>query len=359
MKTITKFGIGSFLAASLMGAAPCPGQSPSPDAVRTAFSGKVDEANRAGESVVSGKDGWLFFVPELRYLSVGPFWGESATKVSHASKPEYADPLPAILDFKAQLDKEGVGLLVVPVPGKAAIYPDKVVDNASLEEANRVDAAQSEFLKILESNGVKTLDLTPLFLQYRKDHPDQVLYSKEDTHWSGTGIAVASDAIAAIVRNQPWYDQVEKFKFTQKPNQVNAQGDLPLMMKSGQPGPETFALNQVQLVKDGTEPPITPDRTSPLIILGDSHNLIYSVGDDMLAKGSGLPENLSARIGFVPDVIAVKGSGASPARVNLRRRGTETESPLKGKKYIIWCFTSREFTEGQGWRKVPLTITKG
>ncbi|MFX8410487.1 hypothetical protein ABTL60_19655, partial [Acinetobacter baumannii] len=43
---------------------------------------EVDKAVKGGANVVQGKDGWLFFVPELRHLSVGPFWGENAAKVS-------------------------------------------------------------------------------------------------------------------------------------------------------------------------------------------------------------------------------------------------------------------------------------
>jgi alginate O-acetyltransferase complex protein AlgJ len=71
---------------------------------------------------VVGKNGWLYFGPELCHLSVGKFWGPGASKVSKASNPQYADPLPAILNFKRQLDKDGVELLFVPVPPKAEVF---------------------------------------------------------------------------------------------------------------------------------------------------------------------------------------------------------------------------------------------
>ena len=41
---------------------------------------KVRQAETQKTSVVSGKDGWLFFVPELRSISVGNFWGDVAKK---------------------------------------------------------------------------------------------------------------------------------------------------------------------------------------------------------------------------------------------------------------------------------------
>jgi len=36
---------------------------------------KVDAANKANATVVTGQDGWLFIVSELRHLSLGTFWG--------------------------------------------------------------------------------------------------------------------------------------------------------------------------------------------------------------------------------------------------------------------------------------------
>src|SRR2546421_11407226 len=75
----------------------------------------------------AGADGWLFFAGELRLLSLGRFWGDDAPKVSRAHKPELADPIPAILDFQQQLKARGIDLVVVPVPPKESIYPEKIV----------------------------------------------------------------------------------------------------------------------------------------------------------------------------------------------------------------------------------------
>ncbi len=85
-------------------------------------------AEQQGTMTVSGKEGWLFFGPELRFVSAGPFWGPAAAKVSRATKPEFADPLPAIVDFYRQLKKMGVELLMVPVPPKSVVYPDFLSD---------------------------------------------------------------------------------------------------------------------------------------------------------------------------------------------------------------------------------------
>ena len=91
----------------------------------TAFREACARKAADGDSLaVDGGDGWLFLRAELRHLGVGPFWGEAAAKVSRASAADKADPLPAIVDFAGQLERLGIGLLVVPVPCKAAIYPE-------------------------------------------------------------------------------------------------------------------------------------------------------------------------------------------------------------------------------------------
>src|SRR5438874_5921817 len=109
-------------------------------------------AQRAGMMTVVGKDGWLFFDRELRHLSVGVFWGDNAAKVSAAAKPESADPLPAIVDFKTQLDRAGAELILVPVPAKAAIYPERVGDVA-VAAGDRVDSVDHEFYELLRAQG--------------------------------------------------------------------------------------------------------------------------------------------------------------------------------------------------------------
>jgi len=71
----------------------------------------------------------------------------------------------------------------------------------------------------------------------------------------------------------------------------------------------------------------------------------------MHAEGAGLPELLSYELGVNVDLVGVRGSGATPARVELVRR----RDNLKGKKMVIWCFTVREYTESQtGWQKLPV-----
>src|SRR5438477_3442684 len=109
------------------------------------------EENKA--AAVAGSDGWLFFGGELRLLSLGRFWGNDAARVSRAHKPDLADPLPAILDFQQQLKARGIDLLLVPVPPKASVYPEKIVPGFDVRTKDPAPEVQ-RFYEELRTAGV-------------------------------------------------------------------------------------------------------------------------------------------------------------------------------------------------------------
>ncbi len=74
----------------------------------------------------------------------------------------------------------------------------------------------------------------------------------------------------------------------------------------------------------------------------------------MHAKGGGLADNLGVELGSVPEVMAVRGSGATAVRVNLYRKLRKDPGYLTKKKVIVWCFAAREFTQSDGWKMVPV-----
>ncbi len=311
---------------------------------------KVAEAERQKTPVVPGKEGWLFFAPELRHLSVGQFWGDAAKKVSQASNPEFADPLPAILDFKAQLDTAGINLIFVPIPAKTSIYPEMISEQGT---TSRSDGYHVKFYEILREKGVNVLDLTDLFIQNRFTEAGP-LYCKQDTHWSGQACVMAAEAIAKAIGTPPWMTQIPKRKAKIETRGVEITGDLWKELGNQDLQKEQLQLSFVKQDRESTPNNAQPFgaswRLSPIVLLGDSHNLVFHAGGDMHAQGAGLPDHLAHQLGFPVDVVAVRGSGATPSRLNLFRR----RDKMKGKRVVIWCLSVREFTEGQGWRKIPV-----
>src|SRR5256714_3886962 len=249
-------------------------------------------AEKKNAAAVAGADGWLFFGGELRLLSLGRFWGDDATKVSRAHKPELADPVPAIVDFRQQLKARGIELVVVPVPPKAAIYPEKVVAGFDVRATDPA-ATLHRFYDELRAAGIDVLDLSALFIQNR-DHARGAVFCRTDSHWSGIGCVLAAQAIAEKVRSKlPQPATPKEFASEWKDIQVSGDLDGLVTHETHKPGPEKVAIQSVSGKGNGAA--VEPDANSPLLLLGDSHTLVYH---DFLAGRAGLLDQLASEIGF-------------------------------------------------------------
>ena len=297
----------------------------------------------------AGEDGWLFFAGELRLLSVGQFWGDAAAKVSRARKPELANPIPAILDFQHQLKARGIELVVVPVPPKAAIYPEKIVPGFDLRTHDPAPVL-GQFYEELRAAGIDVINLSPVLIQNR-EHQRGPVFCKTDSHWSGIGCVLAAQAIAEHVRRKLAAPAIRK-EYVSDWNEVQINGDLAGLLPpdARKPAPEKISVQSVS--EKGTGAAVEPDPNSPVLLLGDSHTLVYH---DFLAERAGLMDQLALELGFAPDLTGTRGSGATPVRINLYRRSLRDPGYLAKKKVVVWCFAAREFTEAtEGWAKTPV-----
>ncbi len=293
----------------------------------------------AQASVVQGEDGWLFLEQELRHLQVGAFWGEYAEAVGRASDPSHRDPMPAILDFHKELEALGVKLLVVPVPPKAVVYADQLP--ADLRE-KVTDSYLQQFYQKLREAGVAVLDLTEA-LQYPPDE-DRPTYCLTDTHWSGVGSVIAATAIAEKI--SPHVEGGAEVSFVSDWRDIEISGDLRRMLSSNGVQEETLPVRNI--AGDTTA------QESPVLVLGDSHTLVFHAGGDMHYRGAGVADQLAYTLGKPVDLIGVRGSGATPARINLFRRVRQNQDFWDEKRVVVWVFAAREFTESDGWRIVPV-----
>ena len=162
---------------------------------------------------------------------------------------------------------------------------------------------------------------------------------------------LAADLLSQEIRTHAWVGGVPKQAFKSDWRETQITGDLAELVEP-KAGAEKVRLRFVA-GPDGSPP--TDWRESPILLLGDSHTLVFHAGEDMHGTGAGLADQLALQLGFPVDVVGVRGSGATPARINLLRR----KDNLAGKKLVIWCFTAREFTEASGgWRLVPVISNK-
>jgi alginate O-acetyltransferase complex protein AlgJ len=293
-----------------------------------------------GDTVVAGRDGWLFLPGDLRALAV-----PDLASLSPGAGGE-ADPLPAIVDFAAQVRRAGAELLLVPVPPKPLVYPETLLP-AGLEGAGAdLGTPLAELYAELARRGVPVLDLLPA-LRAAKGEGRDPLYCRTDTHWAPRGIAVAAAAVADRIGRPEWLAAVPRREVRSARRPFAIEGDLRRLLPEPRPEPERLEL--ISFAGPDGEP-LAPWRESPVLLLGDSHALVFHAGAELHARGAGLADHLAGAWGVPVDLVAVRGSGGTPARVNLLRRGDS----LAGKRLVVWVFAARELAAGQGWKLVPV-----
>ena len=268
---------------------------------------------------IEGKDGWLFPFKEIQHLS---------REVQFTKKT-----MESIADYQKALAKEGVELLVVPVPPKALIYKELLVDKNS--EWN----PYIKFHQELKELKIKSLDLVPLFYQKK----DGQVFCKRDSHFSPQ----MSKLIARAISEK---EGIKKggLKLTEEKIKLEFEGDL-VRQSTKEFENESFTLDYLSHNKKFLD----SDPNSSIVLLGDSNCLVFSSGGDMHARGAGIFDYLSQGLGQRIDLLGVKGSGIDTARVDLFRRSMDINY-LRKKKLVIWLFAAYELTESRGWKKIPV-----
>ena len=232
------------------------------------------------EKIVEGREGWMLVARELRYLAKGSFVGEEAPATNPEAPPEYADPIPAIVDFHRQLAERGINLFVVPIPIRPSIFPEAVLGSepfADLEEMPDLDSHLRELVSGLREQGVQVIDLAPQFLEQRR-HPEHgPLFLNAETHWTPYGVSLAASALAVEIRDEPWYESVPKLELHQRWVEVMWTGGAyrALELKTGiAHDPDPIQARRVVLITDsGPQQLGMSHPDSPVLVIGDSNSL--------------------------------------------------------------------------------------
>ncbi|HOX46441.1 MAG TPA: hypothetical protein PK668_22750 [Myxococcota bacterium] len=342
-------------AGALAGApAPAPARPPAPAEVFRRLCARL--APRAKTITVRGRDGWLLLDGELRHLAAGAFWGARARRVGQASDPRWRDPLPALVDFARRVRESGRALVFVPVPPKAVIHPEAVWAEAPPGVGGapaRLDPDSQEFYGLLRQVGVEVLDPTELYLQARARGAAR-LYCQQDTHYGPAAIELLAAALAERVRREAWARERPRAELASEEREVRIEGDLWKMLALETPRPPEREVLRLRFVGSPGPTglvPLADDPRSPVLLLGDSHLLVFHVGGDMHAVGAGLPEQLGRELGWAVDTLAVRGSGGTAERQGVARRARQDPAWLASKKLLVWVVAARELSRSRtGWR---------
>lgn len=285
----------------------------------------------AGEKVLIGRNGWLFYKPDQRYLVEPARFDQN-----------HEDPLPAITDLRDQLARQQIALLVVPMPGKPSIYPSLLTARA---QDDRFRSPTLTLLDRLHSAGVETVDLFRAFRSARRISGP--LYLQCDTHWSPAAIEIAARAVAA--RAAALGVAGGGIRWTPRDITVQRSGDIARMVQA--PGfqstcpAENITASQVVGYKD--------DPSSPVLVLGDSFLRMYQTDEP---RAAGFIAHLAKELGMSLSSIVNDGGASTLVRQELARR----PALLHGKKLVIWEFVERDIRFGtEGWKLIPLPAVQG
>lgn len=300
------------------------------------------------ERVYRGRDGWLFYRPDVDYLVGRGFLDAAWLKQRRAATAEWEtpvspDPRVAIRHFHEVLAARGITLIVMPTPVKPAIHPERLVSRPAGTDAALHNASYAGFVEDLRREGILVFDPSDTMAGARHEGAQ---YLATDTHWRPEAMEAVAEQLAAFVMAHATLPRSDDPGYRVRREEARNTGDvarlLDLPAGSRLLQPESVWLRQV-LQADGS--PWRSSREADVLVLGDSFANIYSLESLGWGTSAGLVEQLSYALGRPLDRVVQNDDGAYATREMLWREPDR----LVGKRVVIYQFAARELAIGD-WR---------
>jgi hypothetical protein len=282
-----------------------------------------------------GRRGVLLFRRELEYLLAGDL----------QKLPRDKNPIEAIVSLRDSLASLGIDFLFVPIPTKQDVYPDLVSASGTGTAGGVAQPYFRKMLLDLSDRQVETVDILSLFRDSARGG-GELLYQRQDTHWTSRGLKIAAGALAERVMSYAWFGETypEEVRYVTRDTAFAQLGDLydrlPATLRSGV-GPEKLQASRVFLPEGGA--PYQNDPGAPVLVLGDSYAGVFELTG---CRNAGVSAHLARAMGGPVDLIMGWGGGPEAPR-KLRRAGPEA---LAGKRLVIWMMSARDlFVYPGGW----------
>lgn len=301
------------------------------------------------ERVYIGRERWLFYRPDVEYVTGRGFLDrrQMDRRVASASEYERApqpDPRPAIVQFKDDLEARGITLVVMPTPVKSTIHPSQLSTRVAVGSALH-NASFDTFVGEMRAEGVLVFDAMTL---------GPLQYLATDTHWTPWTMQRVAEALAAFLQQHVPLPPLTSAGYQIAPREAQQIGDSAAMLDLP-PNQTRYPAERVTLrfVTDAAGEPWRASRDADILVLGDSFTNIYSLLTMGWGEAAGLAEQLSYTIQRPIDRIAQNDEGAHATRGLLRRDLDSGNDRLAGKRIVIWQFAARELAFGD-WRVIRL-----
>ena len=314
---------------------------------------QYDAFGDLGAKALRGHGDWLFYRPDADYLLL-PSWNhirfyrETYDTLVDGKWINPRNPLIAVLRLRDQLAARGIVLLMVPIPGKADIYPELLGSGFD----SHPQSPTAGFIEELRRNNIPVVDLFSALLE-AKAEGNEPLYLRRDTHWTPFGMEIAASTIFKTLKQNPaWIaipDSLHR-DYGIHAMEIDRFGDIAEMTKLPH-RQKNFATEKVtaeQVWDPLTNTPYRDDPASPILLLGDSFSRIYQTDGP---RSAGLIAHIAHKLGCPLTSIVNDGGASTVVRQQLSRR----PELLRGKKIVIWAFVERDIRFGEkGWQILDL-----
>lgn len=321
--------------------------------IRPAARSVLSRAGNSGvDKVYIGRDGWLFFEPDVRHVT-GRGFLEPATNDNEAARtrrdeaPRHRDPIAAIVDFKNQLAARNIQLLIVPVPVKPTVHPQKLWPSAIAPAEN---ASLAQFKAEMKAKGIIVFDVTDDLLAHEKSPR----YLAQDTHWRPETMELAAELLPQFVEQHFKLPQSLGMEFARDGIEIQGRGDLANMLGSENAPAEVVTIHPI---RQPNGEPWSPQDDASILWLGDSFSNIYSAQAMGWGAAAGFAEQFSYFLSRPLDAIRRNDDGAFATRQMLADDLARGHDRLAKTKLVIWEFAARELSFGD-WKPIEMKLVE-
>ena len=308
--------------------------------------------------VYLGRDGWLFYGPDVDYVA-GPGFLDAHRLATRAAAGDTLadapapDPRPPIVGLHRQLAARGIVLVVMPTPVKPTVHPERLrggrPDVRSVE-----NLSYDAFVRGLRAQGVAVFEPGAALAREGATAAAAPFYLATDTHWRPETVERVAAALAARIRRETTLPAVDATVTRRAAVTVSNTGDtlrlLDLPAWQTRYRSETVTIHPVEI--DGG--PWRAARDADVLLLGDSFTNVYSAAAMGWGEGAGLAEQLAYALRRPVDRLSQNDDGAFASRERLAAAMARGEDRLAAKRVVVLQFATRELAFGN-WRAVDVS----
>lgn len=292
--------------------------------------------NEGNRRVFPGDDGWLFYWPDLEaIIGKGPYYEQPVSVARERVTDSWTSPVEVVKQFASQLEERGITLVLVPVPTKAMLCPEKI---GAGEKDAIIPPAYRRLLEDFSRDGIEVVDLVPEIASL----PVENRFLKSDTHWTPEAMFASASLVArrveATIAKGALDTSLDVIELSHKGDLAGMLGAEKVAALSGE---QRVVLAKVRNGDSGA--PISDDETSQIVLLGDSFVNIFDdptlgfEGEERI--GAGFASHFSAAMSRRVHTIAINGDGASGVR---RAFASLPDDDVRSRKVVVWVFSARD-----------------